>query len=251
MGPDDRFFHTQNGPLLCGGGSSDDTKTTCLLFSDGQWIVRHHLKYNRYHHTSWEAPDNRVMLIGGSDSSTTTEILTDDGGSSEHFSLKHPSTRSCLIDEGETFLVTGGYDSGYISTVSRYNINGWVEDLDDLITGRANHGCLQYSNNFGARINLVCGGYNSPDRLSSCEINKVGEKTWSPMTSLPGERLGVRGITIGSQVLMMGGYDGSYRDEIYSLDLNTEEWKLVNHLNDERGYHAVSVVSTDYWNFCN
>ena len=42
------------------------------------------------------------------------------------------------------------------------------------------------------------------DRFSSCEINKVGEMSWSPMTSLPGVRAGVRGITIGSQVLMMG-----------------------------------------------
>ena len=28
--------------------------------------------------------------------------------------------------------------------------------------------------------------------------------SWSPMTSLPGVRSGVRGITIGTQVLMMG-----------------------------------------------
>ena len=88
------------------------------------------------------------------------------------------------------------------------------------------------------------------------------------MTSLPGVRYGVRGLTIGPQVLMMGnirlvhtlkssslqysgGSDGSYRDEIYSLDLNTEEWKLVDHLNVARSAHAVSVVSADYWNFCN
>merc|ERR1712107_884128 len=31
--PDGRGAHTQNGPLLCGGY---DTRTTCLLFSDGQ-----------------------------------------------------------------------------------------------------------------------------------------------------------------------------------------------------------------------
>ena len=63
---------------------------------------------------------------------------------------------SCLIDEGETFLVTGGYDSGAaVSTVSRYNINGWVEDLDDLITGRYGHGCTQYSNTLGDRVRFM------------------------------------------------------------------------------------------------
>ena len=42
------------------------------------------------------------------------------------------------------------------------------------------------------------------ESLSSCEVNKVGEKTWSPMTSLPGVRYGVRGLSIGTQVLMIG-----------------------------------------------
>ena len=61
---------------------------------------------------------------------------------------------SCLIDEGESFLLTGG-GAGSESTVSRYNINGWVEDLDDLITGRYGHGCTQYSNTRGARVRFM------------------------------------------------------------------------------------------------
>ena len=60
---------------------------------------------------------------------------------------------SCLIDEGESFLLTGG--AGSESTVSRYNINGWVEDLDDLITGRYQHGCTQYKNNLGDRVGFM------------------------------------------------------------------------------------------------
>ena len=52
-------------------------------------------------------------------------------------------------------------------------------------------------------MNLVCGGSDG-HILSSCEVNKVGEKTWSPMTSLPGERQGLRGLTFGTQVLMIG-----------------------------------------------
>ena len=58
---------------------------------------------------------------------------------------------SCLIDEGNTFLLTGGYKSG---TVSRYNINGWVEDLDDLITARYGHGCSQFTNRDGYKVGL-------------------------------------------------------------------------------------------------
>ena len=62
---------------------------------------------------------------------------------------------SCLIDEGETFLLTGGYEFGSsagVSTVSRYNINGWVEDLNNLNTGRYGHGCSQFTNKHGYKV---------------------------------------------------------------------------------------------------
>ena len=55
------------------------------------------------------------------------------------------SRSSCLIDEGDTFLLTGGSVSK--KTVARYNKHGFVEDLDDLITGRSSHGCSQYRRN--------------------------------------------------------------------------------------------------------
>ena len=39
--------------------------------------------------------------------------------------------------------------------VSRYNINGWVEDLEDLNTGRWNHGCTRYTNIItGDKVNM-------------------------------------------------------------------------------------------------
>ena len=64
-------------------------------------------------------------------------------------------SQSCLIDEGVNFVLTGGWNAGAVSTVSRYNINGWVEDLDDLITGRSGHGCTQYSNTLGDRVGFM------------------------------------------------------------------------------------------------
>ena len=51
----------------------------------------------------------------------------------------------------------------------------------------------------------MCGGYNSGSTiLSSCEVNVAGEDNWSTMTSLPGERSGVRGLTIDNRVLITG-----------------------------------------------
>ena len=60
---------------------------------------------------------------------------------------------SCPIDEGQTFLLTGGIYSREI--VSRYNINGWLEDLDNLNTGRYSHGCTQYTNNDGVKVRMI------------------------------------------------------------------------------------------------
>ena len=55
------------------------------------------------------------------------------------------------------------------------------------------------------QINLVCGGVTRRGgKHFTCEVNKVGEKTWSPMTPLPGWRSGLRGLTMGSKVLMIG-----------------------------------------------
>ena len=62
-------------------------------------------------------------------------------------------SESCLIDEGETFLLTGGLYSK--ETVSRYNINGWLEDLDNLNTGRRLHGCTMYTNNDGVKVIML------------------------------------------------------------------------------------------------
>ena len=61
---------------------------------------------------------------------------------------------SCLIDEGETFLLTGGVVGNWVrvSTVSRYNISGWIEDLGNLNRRRYHHGCTRYTNNEGIKV---------------------------------------------------------------------------------------------------
>ena len=39
-----------------------------------------------------------------------------------------------------------------LKTVSRYNKDGWMEDLGDLNIGRWGHGCTQFTNNNGAKV---------------------------------------------------------------------------------------------------
>ena len=54
----------------------------------------------------------------------------------------------------------------------------------------------------------MCGGKGGVDGntyyVNSCEINVAGTNIWSFITSLPGARLTVRGLTIDNRVLMMG-----------------------------------------------
>ena len=67
---------------------------------------------------------------------------------------KNDLTRySCLINEGDTFLLLGGVDTnGMSKNVNRYSSEGWIEDLNSLITARYQHACAQYTNNIGEKV---------------------------------------------------------------------------------------------------
>ena len=86
--PAERWGHTQNGLLICGGSSV--TRENCMTLTDGQWTQSHTLLYDRYYHTSWALGDGRVVLMGGYYSETTTEIISPDSATStEGFTLKY------------------------------------------------------------------------------------------------------------------------------------------------------------------
>ena len=48
-----------------------------------------------------------------------------------------------------------------------------------------------------------------------------------------------------------GGYDGSYRDNIYELDQETGEWNNVANMEVARHSHAVSIIDlTNLRQYC-
>ena len=57
---------------------------------------------------------------------------------------------ACLINEGDSFLLTGGY--GVYNTVSRYSMKGWIGDLKGLIQGRIFHGCTQFGGSMDRKV---------------------------------------------------------------------------------------------------
>ena len=67
--PEGRYYHSQNGDLVCGGGGTNTTRTSCIKFNpaSGTWTQSHTLRQRRAAHVSW-ATASGVYLIGGWDS---------------------------------------------------------------------------------------------------------------------------------------------------------------------------------------
>ena len=85
--PEDRYFHTQDGDLACGGLVS---LTTCVKWNpaSGTWTQSHTLRQERSGHVSW-ATASGVYLIGGYYSERTSEKVKDDGSVEVGFGLKY------------------------------------------------------------------------------------------------------------------------------------------------------------------
>jgi len=126
--------------------------------------------------------------------------------------------------------------------VAEYNEAGHVRDLPSLLQGRYGHGCSSYDNE-GTKTYIVSGGYDVSDRLSSTELLVETGSAWVYTGGLPSPRSGLRGANIDNKVLMTGGIDDSYYDDILEFDPLTGEWKLVDRMIQARIYHAVSVVN--------
>ena len=71
---------------------------------------------------------------------------------------------ACSISLGDEVAVTGGF--GALTTVSRYNRDGWVEDMPSLVTGRKGHGCSRYISG-GEQVRHYDAAHNYPIPLST------------------------------------------------------------------------------------
>ena len=57
-------------------------------------------------------------------------------------------------EDDDSYIITGGGDYPY-TTVSKYNKDGWMEDLPDLNKGRYFHGCGTYLDDNNNRVSSV------------------------------------------------------------------------------------------------
>ena len=83
--PDDRYFHTMDNHILCGGSK---TRTSCLNYVAGNWTkYGDDLMTEREYHVSWQRPDGKVLLIGGY-GDNTSEVVSS-SGHQKGFNLQH------------------------------------------------------------------------------------------------------------------------------------------------------------------
>ena len=272
--------------MLCGGTGAnatfEDQKVyqDCIRMKNGVWETSHQLQMKRRDHTSWNSTIG-VILVGGMGeevpdpdpqeyAGNTTELLKDDGGSTLWFPLKYSSSDSCLIDEGDTFLLTGGHY--FPGMAARYDINGWVEDLDPLLNPRAGHSCYSNVNEQGQRVNLVCGGINYDstfdpfDLLDNCEENIVGTSFWREIENPAPLLVSNVGLSVGEYFFSVGkkfllAYNkikynififlGGENDKehplswIYRFSPDLMDLKLVGSLNTPRTLHSASIIDDE------
>ena len=91
--PEDRYSHTQDGSLMCGGGGLY-TSRTCRRWNrdNGTWdLVTESLTgYNREDHISWTPVDGSVTyLMGGWMSPETSDVIDQDNYVESSFPLQH------------------------------------------------------------------------------------------------------------------------------------------------------------------
>lgn len=172
-----RIFHSLDGLIACGGyeflnGSAvyDKASSTCETFVNGKWIISHTLLSPRFGHVSWNSDDG-IYLIGGStleassrQSQTltnSTEKITIESNESElGFDLRYSiiGVFSCVINLGDTMIITGGFSESENRTkISRYNKDGWIEDLPDIDIREEYgilfwKGCSYYTNSESKRV---------------------------------------------------------------------------------------------------
>jgi len=171
--PRPRDSHTisllSGGRLVLCGGDLASAEKSCISWTRGStsWTHLHTTSTARLGHVAWSPPSlpDSIVLLGGFDIAArfTAEIVP--GGGT--FALHHSGERACGIPDEDTIVMTGGTAHNH---VTRYNVNGFVEELPQLPGERYAHACAalpstKHSSLLGARMNTTTSPLCSPSSL--------------------------------------------------------------------------------------
>lgn len=186
---------------------------------------------------AWTPPSlpDSIVLLADYIRYLSAEIVP--GGAT--FTLRHSGYSSCGISDGETFIVTGGYP--YHDYVTRYNINGFVEELPQMLEKRRTHACAAHP---ATGALFVAGGANEAGSLSSVLTLLPGATAWTPLASLPRKLHGHQATFVGGSLRMTGGfYQWSYRSEVLEYQPEpSNQWVSIGNLQIGRCLHAALSI---------
>jgi len=256
--PQGRYGHSlsllSGGRLVVCGGSGFDFDRfnyfdSCISWVAGNtsWTHFYTMSVARWGHTAWtptSLPDS-IVLLGGRDGgrASATKLTAETVPSGGSFELKHNGDDACGIHEaGNTFVLTGGNPAH--KYVTRYNVNGFVEELPQLPENRAGHACAALPTT-GAFV--VAGGWDgSANHLSSVLTLLPGATEWTPLASLPRALSYAQASIVGGKLRMTGGYDGSYHGRSKVLEYRpSNQWVFIGDMEHARFNHATLSIGTE------
>jgi len=195
----------------------------------------------RLSHVAWTPTSlpNSIVLLGGWGAAELTAEIVPGGGT---FDLRHSGEYACGIPDEDTIVMIGGYDPAH-NYVTRYNVNGFVEELPQLPENRFDHACAALPS---TKAFIVAGGLDgSRYSLSSVLTLLPGAQVWTPLASLPREMWDVRASIVGGKIRLTGGWDGiSSRSEVLEYQPNNH-WTTVGQLKTGRYLHAVLSIDSE------
>merc|ERR1719430_448714 len=227
----------------CGGmGDSYTYLSSCLSWSPGSptWSSSYTMREGRAYHLAWTPPTRpgTLLLLGGSED---TEITGEEVPGGATFTLPHMIRHGCGIEDGNTFIATGGVGSSY---VTRFGPTGAVEEeLPQLPEDRHGHGCGHYPTGAGQAL-LVAGGY-TPHLTSSVLILLPSATSWTPLSPLPRRLNAPASSMVGGRLWLVGGSDEDYstiRPEVLQYEPSMDTWTPKGNITGARNYHGMVAV---------
>jgi len=227
---------------VCGGHKTD---SDCIAWTHGSssWTHLYTTSKKRHAHVAWVPPSlpNSIVLLGGGDRGAwnNAEILP--GGGT--FKLLHSGYYACGIPDGDTIVMTGGY-CGDCDYATRYNINGFVEELPQLPGVTYGHACAVLPS---SKAFIVAGGHDRSNYRTDVVTLLRGASSWTPLAFLPRRLNQLRASIVGGKIRVTGGADhSSVRSEV--LEYQPEplnQWTTVGQLETQRWRHAVLSISSE------
>merc|ERR1711962_1487183 len=159
--------------------------------------------------------------------------------------LRHSGWYSCGIPDGDTIVMTGGRSHSH---VTRYNVNGFVEELPQLPGIRMSHACAALPS---TKAFIVAAGQRG-SYFSSVLTLLPGAQAWTPLASLPRILFDARASIVGGKMRLTGGrsYGPSHGSEPQTevVEYQPEplnQWTSVGQLEAKRNNHAVLSIGLE------